>query len=133
MRRRFAASASRACVSAFSSARSSSRAAFHSCGETTLGKFMSAEIRGAGEIHRRWIPAARRIPTNANERRTGMGKIVVTELVSLDGVVEDPTGEEGFARGGWFGEVGEKDRDERAKIMLDDALGAEAFMLGRRT
>jgi dihydrofolate reductase len=62
-----------------------------------------------------------------------MGKIVVTELVSLDGVVQDPTGEEGFRHGGWFAQVADKDRDERAKVMLDDALGAEAFLLGRRT
>jgi hypothetical protein len=32
-----------------------------------------------------------------------MGKIVISENVSLDGVVQDPTGEEGFSRGGWFG------------------------------
>ena len=62
-----------------------------------------------------------------------MGKIVVTENVSLDGVVQDPTGEEGFRHGGWFAQVGEKDRDERAKVVLDEAMGAEAFLLGRRT
>jgi hypothetical protein len=44
-----------------------------------------------------------------------MGKIVITENVSLDGVVQDPTGEEGFRHGGWFTQVGDKDRDERAK------------------
>lgn len=62
-----------------------------------------------------------------------MGKIVISENVSLDGVVQDPTGEEGFRRGGWFAEVGDKDRDERAKVMLDEALGAAAFLLGRRS
>ncbi|MEU9353485.1 hypothetical protein AB0D65_21440 [Streptomyces griseoloalbus] len=31
-----------------------------------------------------------------------MGRIVISEYVTLDGVVEDPTGEEGFSRGGWF-------------------------------
>ncbi len=44
-----------------------------------------------------------------------MGRIVVTQNVSLDGVVQDPTGEEGFRHGGWFAQVGENDRDERAK------------------
>ena len=53
--------------------------------------------------------------------------------VSLDGVVQDPTGEEGFRHGGWFGQVGDKDSDERAKVVLDEALGAEAFLLGRRS
>src|SRR4051812_7114519 len=62
-----------------------------------------------------------------------MGRIVISENVSLDGVVQDPTGEEGFRHGGWFFQVGERDRDERAKVMLDEALGAEAFLLGRRS
>ena len=62
-----------------------------------------------------------------------MGKIVVTENVSLDGVVQDPTGEEGFRHGGWFTQVGDYDRDERAKVVLDEAMGAEAFLLGRRS
>jgi hypothetical protein len=37
-----------------------------------------------------------------------MGKIVISENVSLDGVVQDPTGEEGFRHGGWFGQIGDK-------------------------
>jgi hypothetical protein len=35
-----------------------------------------------------------------------MGKIVISENVSVDGVIQDPTGEEGFRLGGWFGQVG---------------------------
>jgi dihydrofolate reductase len=62
-----------------------------------------------------------------------MGKIVISENVSLDGVVQDPTGEEGFRHGGWFAQVGDKDREGRAKVVLDEALGAEAFLLGRRS
>jgi dihydrofolate reductase len=62
-----------------------------------------------------------------------MGKIVVSENVSLDGVVEDPTGDEGFRHGGWFNEIGDKDREAWAKAGLDEALGAEAFLLGRRS
>ena len=62
-----------------------------------------------------------------------MGKIVITQNVSLDGVVQDPTGEEGFRHGGWFTQVGDNDRDERGKLALDEALGAEAFLLGRRS
>jgi dihydrofolate reductase len=64
---------------------------------------------------------------------TDMGKIVISENVSLDGVVQDPTGEEGFSRGGWFNQVGDKDREAFAKLALDDALGPEAFLLGRRS
>jgi dihydrofolate reductase len=62
-----------------------------------------------------------------------MGKIIVSENVSLDGVVQDPTGEEGFGRGGWFLQLGDKDRDAWAKLELDEALGAEALLLGRRS
>jgi dihydrofolate reductase len=62
-----------------------------------------------------------------------MGKIVVSENVTLDGVVQDPAGAEGFGRGGWVGRVGERGREEAAKVLLDEALGAEAQLFGRRT
>jgi dihydrofolate reductase len=62
-----------------------------------------------------------------------MGKIVVSENVTLDGVVQDPAGAEGFGRGGWVGRVGERGRVEAAKVLLDEALGAEAQLFGRRT
>src|SRR5262249_37696825 len=62
-----------------------------------------------------------------------MGKIVVSENVTLDGVVQDPAGTEGFGRGGWVGRVGDRGREEAAKALLDEALGAEAQLFGRRT
>ena len=62
-----------------------------------------------------------------------MGKIVISENVSLDGVVQDPTGEEGFRHGGWFSQIGDKDREEWAKVEFEEALGAEALLLGRRS
>jgi dihydrofolate reductase len=62
-----------------------------------------------------------------------MGKIVVSENVTLDGVVQDPAGAEGFGRGGWVGRVGARGREEAAKVLLDEALGAEAQLFGRRT
>jgi dihydrofolate reductase len=62
-----------------------------------------------------------------------MGKIIVSENVSLDGVVQDPTGEEGFRHGGWFNQYGGKDLEEWAKVALEEALGAEALLLGRRS
>ncbi len=61
-----------------------------------------------------------------------MGKIVVSENVSLDGVVQDPIGEEGFKQGGWFLQVTDKDRAEWAKVALAEALHTEALLLGRR-
>jgi len=62
-----------------------------------------------------------------------MGKIVVSENITLDGVVQDPAGAEGFGRGGWVGRVGGRGREEAAKVLLDEALGAEAQLFGRRT
>jgi dihydrofolate reductase len=62
-----------------------------------------------------------------------MGRIVISENVTLDGVVQDPTGEEGFKHGGWFSQIGDKDREEWAKVEFDEALGAEALLLGRRS
>jgi dihydrofolate reductase len=60
-----------------------------------------------------------------------MGKIVVSENVSLDGVSEDPAGVEGFRLGGWFFET---DRGEDGeKFTLDKTLGTEALLLGRRS
>ena len=64
-----------------------------------------------------------------------MGKIVMSgpQNVSLDGVVQDPDGEEGFRLGGWFVQFGGKDLEEWNKLALDEALGAEAWLLGRRS
>ena len=60
-----------------------------------------------------------------------MGKIVISENVSLDGVIQDPAGDEGFTRGGWVGRIAAL--PELAKVTLDEALGTEALLLGRRS
>ena len=62
-----------------------------------------------------------------------MGKIVISTNVSLDGVVQDPDGAEGFRLGGWFGQFGGRDLEEWATVELEEALGTEALLLGRRT
>ncbi len=64
-----------------------------------------------------------------------MGTIVIggPQNVSLDGVVQDPDGEEGFRLGGWFAQFGDKDLEEWNKVALAEALGAEAWLLGRRS
>jgi dihydrofolate reductase len=62
-----------------------------------------------------------------------MGKIVISTNVSLDGVIQDPDGKEGFRLGGWFGQFGGKDLEEWAKISLNEALRTEALLLGRRS
>jgi hypothetical protein len=66
---------------------------------------------------------------------------VISENVSLDGVVQDPDGGEGFRVGGWVGPAGDRGRlaaaaarsAEVGEILFDEALGAEAWLLGRRT
>jgi dihydrofolate reductase len=60
-----------------------------------------------------------------------MGKIVVTEFMSLDGVVEDPGGAEGYKHGGWSFEISRG--DEGDKFKLDEALASDALLLGRTT
>jgi dihydrofolate reductase len=60
-----------------------------------------------------------------------MGRIVITEFVSLDGVMEDPGGAEDFQYGGWTFEF---DRgDEGNKFKLDETMQSEALLLGRIT
>jgi dihydrofolate reductase len=62
-----------------------------------------------------------------------MGKIVVATNATLDGVVQDPDGLEGSARGRWFPEPGSADFDAWAELETREALGAEAMLMGRRT
>jgi dihydrofolate reductase len=60
-----------------------------------------------------------------------MGRIVVTEFVSLDGVMEDPGGSEDFEHGGWSFEFNRG--EEGDKFKLDEALESKALLLGRVT
>jgi dihydrofolate reductase len=60
-----------------------------------------------------------------------MGRIVVTEFVSLDGVMEDPGGSENFKYGGWSFEFDRGEEGNRFK--LDETLSSEALLLGRVT
>jgi len=62
-----------------------------------------------------------------------MGTIIISENVTLDGVIEDATGEEGFPHGGWFGSALGADREEWAAVELAEARQAAALLLGRRT
>jgi dihydrofolate reductase len=62
-----------------------------------------------------------------------MGKIVISTNVSLDGVVQDPDGKDGFSRGGWFVQYGGKDLEEWTKIAYAEALHTAALLLGRRS
>ena len=60
-----------------------------------------------------------------------MGRIIISDNLTIDGVFEDPAGDEGFERGGWVGAI--KDRPDLLGLALDDAQRADAFLMGRRT
>lgn len=62
-----------------------------------------------------------------------MGTIVISTNITLDGVVQDPDGSEGFRLGGWFAEFGGTDLEEWRKVSFDEALGTTALLLGRRS
>jgi dihydrofolate reductase len=62
-----------------------------------------------------------------------MGKIVIATHSTLDGVVQDPDGEEGFKRGGWWKQFIGKDLDAWLELETDEALRAKALLLGRRS
>jgi dihydrofolate reductase len=71
--------------------------------------------------------------TDANPRRTAMGKIIVSQNMTLDGVVQDPTGDEGLKQGGWFAQIGDKDREQWARVGTAEAFEAAAMLMGRRS
>ena len=104
-----------------------------------LMKAVQDDARRAGERDRLRFEArrarrARRqrlVPAAPARRRTEMGKIVVSENVTFDGVIQDPAGDEGFRAGGWVGLIGNS--PQLAKLALDQALAAGAFLLGRRS
>jgi dihydrofolate reductase len=60
-----------------------------------------------------------------------MGRVVVTEFVSLDGVMEDPGGAENFRHGGWTFEIDRGDEGDRFK--LEELMASDAQLLGRVT
>src|SRR4051794_25687687 len=60
-----------------------------------------------------------------------MGRIVVTEFTSLDGVIEDPGGSEDFKYGGWSFEISRGDEGDKFKV--DETAASDAMLLGRVT
>jgi dihydrofolate reductase len=62
-----------------------------------------------------------------------MGRIIISENVSVDGVIQDPVGEEGFERGGWANQVADSDREMWAELLFTEALDAKALLQGRRS
>jgi dihydrofolate reductase len=73
------------------------------------------------------------VTTPTDKETKKMGKIVISTNISLDGIVEDPDGQEGFAQGGWFGQFGGSDLEEWTKVAAKETLAADALLLGRRS
>jgi len=69
--------------------------------------------------------------TRIKPKEDRMGRIVITEFVSLDGVMEDPGGVEGFEHGGWSFEVSRGEEGDQFK--LDETMSSDALLLGRVT
>jgi dihydrofolate reductase len=82
-----------------------------------------------------WIEDDASTITAGNKSNTGdlMAKIVISTNASLDGVVQDPDGEEGYERGGWFKQSGGTDLERWAQIEAKEALRTDALLLGRRS
>jgi hypothetical protein len=103
-----------------------------------LVKAIQDDARRAAERNRLLLEArrarrARRqrlVPAAPARRRTETGKIVVSGNVTPGGISQDPAGDEGFRAGGWVGLIGNS--PQLAKLALDEALAAGAFLLGRR-
>jgi len=62
-----------------------------------------------------------------------MGRIVISTNVTLDGVSQDPTGEEGTSVGGWFLRISASDREAWASLESTEAGNTAAFLLGGRS
>ncbi|HEY2297861.1 MAG TPA: dihydrofolate reductase family protein [Jatrophihabitans sp.] len=62
-----------------------------------------------------------------------MGKIVLSTNVTLDGVGQDPAGDEGFEFGGWFNQIPDEDREPWAKEFFDEAMATDAILMGARS
>ncbi|WP_028936219.1 dihydrofolate reductase family protein [Pseudonocardia spinosispora] len=62
-----------------------------------------------------------------------MGRIIISENITLDGVAADPTGEEGVAGGGWFDQISAPDREAWAELEYEEAVEADALLLGRHS
>src|SRR6266700_2925487 len=96
-----------------------------------IGRCLHAQFRGpAGVYPNGGGSSPGRAPDTRGSR---MGKIVVRQNVTLDGVVEDPSGEGGFRHGGWFLQFMGQDWEAWAELELAEAQGAEALLMGRRS
>src|SRR3954447_15008140 len=90
---------------------------------------MNSQI--ASTVNRDDFDGGGRSQWEIRQRRIDVTRVVVSQFVTVDGVMEDPGGTEGFDRGGWAFQF---DRgDEGDKFKLDEVMDSEALLLGRTT
>jgi dihydrofolate reductase len=102
---------------------------FHPLGDTGAAANWAVAERPSWRRRGVYIGTA----TAPTKGRPEVGKIVISTNISLDGVVQDPDGAEGFRLGGWFGRYGGQDLEAWGKVFFDEALATEALLLGRRS
>jgi dihydrofolate reductase len=82
---------------------------------------------------RSWTGASceqRKQHIECGREKNHMRKIIVSEYITLDGVIEDPGGAEGFKHGGWSFHFGGQ---EQQQYKFDELFASDALLLGRRT
>jgi dihydrofolate reductase len=105
-----------------------SRRVHHRYGRQRVPRQTGRSVLAVGGVSRSKDAKSR---STQREGREEGGTIVISENVSLDGVIQDPAGDEGFSRGGWVGRIAAL--PELAKVTLDEAHCTEALLLGRRS
>src|SRR5204863_2177597 len=100
-------------------------------GREGVAQLVSRHLCSPVKLINRLIEYGIRSNGQSNEKEDAMGRIVVTEFVSLDGVMEDPGGSEDYRHGGWTFEIERGDEGNRFK--LDETMDSAALLLGRRT
>jgi dihydrofolate reductase len=96
-----------------------------------IGRCLHAQCAGPAGVYPDEAVLVRGAP--GYKEKIKMGKIVVSQNVTLDGVVEDPSGEGGFRHGGWFLQFMGQDWEAWTELELAEAQGAEALLMGRRS
>src|SRR3982751_5484289 len=102
------------------------------CGTATTSRGRCDRTRRGSAVSEKPCCRGRDIlPPGPRKKEEMMGKIVITEFISVDGVIEDPGGSEDFKYGGWAFEFSRG--DEGDKFKLDETLRSDALLPGRAT
>src|SRR5689334_7918457 len=93
-----------------------------------LGHRSSRELGGRCPPNSGVQPGLPQWSSTTPPKEIEMGKIVLSTNVTLDGVGQDPAGDEGFEFGGWFNQIPDEDREAWAKEFFDEAMATDAIL-----